>query len=798
MTKLYRSTMYAVLALPFAALAQAQTAPANDDTYKLDQFNVSASSVNGYGASESMTGTRVATQIKDLPFTINVLTSDFLEDFGIFQIDDSLTQIGGFTQIDIGGGFNLRGFSATSQLRDGFYRLGRYGSTNIARIEVIKGPNAGIYGRTSPGGMVNMISIAPKKEETETLTANIGSFKTTRFIAQGTGSITKNTYYIVNVAQLNRDFDVDIHHNRENQAFLAVKHDFADGSHLLVSAEYFLQYNHAPSSSAPIIFDGHGTVAVSGSSQPVGSTAIGYAKNLAKYQAFGPFSELNRGSITFLAAYDRRNTDWWSTRIGVQDFRARRWDYNQNSGWGAIAVNSSVPANNYLETRSTQVRFGEIMEDGGGVQFDNVFNYNIGSKVGAKTLATVDFNDYYRWDPTRDTLKDATYNAWAAGNGIAQGRAFAVNPGTYTPVVPSIAYYQAPFQYGQTTASGGINYPYQRATKRRTSVLGGLIRQELHFFQDRLLVYFGGRFDEARFLERDYTTPGSGHVRRFVNETRPNIGALYKVTQNPDFRIYANYSESYFVDQTASPSSIVASTFKPEIAKGFDYGIKGSFFNQQLSYTIGAYYINRYNVLVSDSLLANGTFTTVSLPDGDQLDRGVEADVTWQVTDEVSAVLSAGHVNAIYSNFGSRFPEAVGRSVQNVVPDNGSITLKYTPRSGVLKGFSANIGGTWVTKTHTESPTAGDVISTTVGTTSVPPYVSSSTNQWALTIPGYTIWNLGLHYNWRTDWHAKLEHEVSPNFNNFTDKSYLKVNKNIGDSFAMYVTYKLSFAAFGL
>ena len=35
----------------------------------------------------------------------------------------------------------------------------RYGQTNIDRVEVIKGPNAGIYGRTSPGGMLNMISM---------------------------------------------------------------------------------------------------------------------------------------------------------------------------------------------------------------------------------------------------------------------------------------------------------------------------------------------------------------------------------------------------------------------------------------------------------------------------------------------------------------------------------------------------------------------------------------------------------------------------------------------------------------
>ena len=50
-------------------------------------------------------------------------------------------------QKNIGGGFNLRGFSATSQLRDGFYRLGRYGQSNVDRLEIIRGPNAAIYGR---------------------------------------------------------------------------------------------------------------------------------------------------------------------------------------------------------------------------------------------------------------------------------------------------------------------------------------------------------------------------------------------------------------------------------------------------------------------------------------------------------------------------------------------------------------------------------------------------------------------------------------------------------------------------
>src|SRR5690349_13197630 len=147
-----------VLASLLAALPalRAQTAPApasaavaaarNEDVITLSEFNVKADDNRGYAPAETMTGSRVATKIIDLPYTVNVLTSEFFEDFGIFELSDNVIQIGGFTGLDIGGGFNLRGFSSTSQLRDGFYRLGRYGSSNVDRMEIIKGSNAAIYG----------------------------------------------------------------------------------------------------------------------------------------------------------------------------------------------------------------------------------------------------------------------------------------------------------------------------------------------------------------------------------------------------------------------------------------------------------------------------------------------------------------------------------------------------------------------------------------------------------------------------------------------------------------------------
>ena len=125
-------------------LIWAQTAPAPKpeapppgDAVRLSEFSVTASDDRGYVPAETMTGSRVATKIIDLPYTVNVLTSEFFEDFGVFEFMDNIVHVGSFTGLDIGGNFNLRGFGSTYQLRDGFFRLGRYGSSNLARLEII-------------------------------------------------------------------------------------------------------------------------------------------------------------------------------------------------------------------------------------------------------------------------------------------------------------------------------------------------------------------------------------------------------------------------------------------------------------------------------------------------------------------------------------------------------------------------------------------------------------------------------------------------------------------------------------
>src|ERR1043166_9717195 len=180
---LIRSSLpVALAALTLTARLRAQTAPASapkpsGDVIQLSEFQVSEKSPNGYIASETMTGSRINTKIADLPYSIVNITQEFFKDFNINILDANMTLIGGLTAINIGGSFNLRGFNgATSQMKDGFFRLGRYGLSNIDRIEIIRGPNAAIYGRSSPGGMINFVSLQPKKQDEQQIRLNVGRY----------------------------------------------------------------------------------------------------------------------------------------------------------------------------------------------------------------------------------------------------------------------------------------------------------------------------------------------------------------------------------------------------------------------------------------------------------------------------------------------------------------------------------------------------------------------------------------------------------------------------------------------
>jgi catecholate siderophore receptor len=122
---------------------------------------------NGYGTETVTSGTRTDTPLRDLPQAISVVTERQIEDQSLRSIGDILRYVPGAT-IGQGEGhrdqITLRGNNSTADffvdgLRDDvqYYRP----LYNLQRVEVLKGPNAMIFGRGGGGGVINRVTKLP-------------------------------------------------------------------------------------------------------------------------------------------------------------------------------------------------------------------------------------------------------------------------------------------------------------------------------------------------------------------------------------------------------------------------------------------------------------------------------------------------------------------------------------------------------------------------------------------------------------------------------------------------------------
>ena len=223
-------------AWPFALSAQPKapdTVGANEtldkknETITLSPFTVTTDKDNGYGATNSISGSRVNTPIKDLPIPIQVITNDFISDIGATTLRNSLAYVSGIsiqTQNDLEnragtfgsaygpGGVNnpegvtaningvqmkIRGFITNNVLRDGFYRGSPSDSINIDRIEVVQGPNALLYGTGNFGGVVNYLTKKPRDREASSASVSYGTNDFKRATIDSTGPISPTLAYRV-------------------------------------------------------------------------------------------------------------------------------------------------------------------------------------------------------------------------------------------------------------------------------------------------------------------------------------------------------------------------------------------------------------------------------------------------------------------------------------------------------------------------------------------------------------------------------------------------------------------------
>jgi iron complex outermembrane receptor protein len=138
-----------------------------------------------YNVNTTVTSLKVDADALVTPIASEAMTQQVLRDQQAVRVEDVLEYVSGIETAPNGQsavGFSIRGFPtyqyyvdgvrvAPDLNHDGFREL-----ANVESIEVVKGPLSTLYGRTEPGGLINVVTKQPLAQSYLSLDQQIGSF----------------------------------------------------------------------------------------------------------------------------------------------------------------------------------------------------------------------------------------------------------------------------------------------------------------------------------------------------------------------------------------------------------------------------------------------------------------------------------------------------------------------------------------------------------------------------------------------------------------------------------------------
>lgn len=154
-------------ALAASTLSFAQDTSSEEEVFELSPFTVDASSESGYRANQTLNGTRLKSELKDIGSALTIFTEELMDDLGANSIEDlinfapntdvyvdDVTDNAGFgnsfinsdvTYVSRGGSTNLVGqdFFQTGLPNDRF---------NTERLTFTRGPNSVLFGLGNAAG----------------------------------------------------------------------------------------------------------------------------------------------------------------------------------------------------------------------------------------------------------------------------------------------------------------------------------------------------------------------------------------------------------------------------------------------------------------------------------------------------------------------------------------------------------------------------------------------------------------------------------------------------------------------
>lgn len=648
---------------------------------ELQTVEIVGRSTKKYNSDYSFAATKIAALNKDIPQSISTVTKELIADKGAFYLADAVKMASGVIPASYYNQYTIRGISQNEEgqiingMRTRQYYFLQPLTSNIERVEVIKGPSSATFSSVDPGGSINLVTKKPLAVDRKEVSMAVGSFSTLRGTLDFTGPLneSKTLLYRINGAY------------QEAKSF----RDLVNNKSFLISPSFSYIPNEKTAVNTELILSNMTGVLDRG--QPIFGAVAG-ATNLNKTPislnlgASGDFFKSKEMILTTNFAHK------FTSKIGFNAaYMKQTWteDLQEHRTTNAFAVD----INNQPVASLAMMQFVQRQQYWDIDNLSAYFNFNFKTgKLNHKLLTGYDLSS---WNKNKGGVQNAA-RGYLLKDGTVAGSFVLANADNYqTTTVNGVVLPKPNVNFFDlSNPSYAMRRPEDYILNIRTALPSALTATNAIYIQDQVqwekFTFLLGLRNEWFEDITNYKTNNELTVKK--SALLPRVGVTYSI--NNAINVYTTYLEGYqpqsntvtLMPQTGSLPA--GSQFDPLKSDLKEFGLKATFLNNTMSFNAAVYEINQRNILMNANDPVNPDLLVTR---GGERSRGFECDLAGYITPD-------WQINASYSYIDAKITQdsnasLIGARKQNTPKNSANLWTRYNFASdSVLEDFGIGFG----------------------------------------------------------------------------------------------------------
>ncbi|EMV0220656.1 ferrichrome porin FhuA [Escherichia coli] len=633
-------------------------------------------------ARQSATGTKTDTPIQKVPQSISVVTAEEMALHQPKSVKEALSYTPGVA-VGTRGASNtydyliIRGFAADGQsqnnylnglkLQGNFYNDAVIDPYMLERAEIMRGPVSVLYGKSSPGGLLNMVSKRPTTEPLKEVQFKAGTDSLFQTGFDFSDALDDDGVYSYRLTGLARSANAQQKGSEEQRYAIAPAFTWRPDDK--TNFTFLSYFQNEPETGYYGWLPKEGTVEPLPNGKRLPTDFNEGAKN----------NTYSRNEKMIGYSFDHEFNDTFTVR---QNLRFAQNKVSQKSVYGYGMCSDPLYTKDQEALKASpclsipQSQWGHTLTRQYVIDNEKLENFSVDTQLQSKfATGSVDHTLLTGVDFMRMRNDIDSWFGYAGS------------------VAPSDIYNldRSDFDFGAHPNPSG---PYRVLLKQEQT---GLYVQDQAQW-DKVLVTLGGRYDWAdqSSFNRDYGNKSERDDKEFT--WRGGVNYLFDNGVTP----YFSYSESF---EPASQTDANGDLFAPSKGKQYEVGVKYVPEDRPIVVTGALYQLTKTNNLMADP---NGSLFSVE--GGEIRARGVELEAKAALSASVNVVGSYTYTDAEYTTDTTY----KGNTPAQVPKHMASLWADYTFFDGPLSGLTLGTGGRYTGSSYGDPANSFKVGSYTV------------------------------------------------------------------------------------